>query len=355
MVLGMNNETIPTIRTPQELLDAIPPLIGFRPADSLVVVVVRNKLIYVTARVDLAALETPEGVQWLAERLTHGPDGEELDGIGVFLVGYGKTIAEPPDAEHADEPVERKRTRRAVLAMCEELGPMVKDALVVDGDTWWQVDDEAGTPGHKLPRKGRMSRILAHDDPVLSSRQELAASIAAPTGKKEDEMLEAVIDSLDLIPEEDPCLAGQKIVNLMARWHRGSPLTDAEYLSAVMTVSMGPARDEIWKILTRTKAKQYLPFWKQAMLRTPKGVRTAALAVTGIVAWIAGEGALMNICLEEAESSDPGYPLVDMLEQIAVGCLPPSYWEKMNPSLREEEPSRPAEDIHSESETLTLA
>jgi len=339
MVLGMKNETIPTIRTPQELLDAIPPLIGFRPADSLVAVVVKDKLIYVTARLDLAALETPEGVYWLAERLTHGPDGVKLENIGVFLVGYS----------------ERDRARPAVLAMCEVLGPLTKDALIVDGDTWWRIDEDTEAPGHRLPRKGRMSRMLAQDNPVMENRQELAASVSAPTGKMEDEMLEAVIDSLDLIPEEDPCLAGRRIVDLMARWRRGSPVSDVEYLSAVMTVSMGQARDEIWKILTRTKAKQYLPFWKQVMIRTPRGVRTAGLVVTGIIAWIAGEGALMNICLEEAESTDPEYPLVDMLREIAVGCLPPSYWEKMNPAPQEEESCCFTEDPRAEAQNLALA
>jgi len=211
---------------------------------------------------------------------------------------------------------------------------LTKEALVVDGDTWWRVDDEDDAPGHRLPRKGRMSRILAPDGSVMGSREELAASVAAPTGAKEDEMLEALMDSLDLIPEEDPALAGRRVIHLMEQWSRGYPVTDAEYLSAVMTVAMGPARDEIWTILTRAKAEAYLPFWIQAMSRTPTGVRTPALAVTGIIAWIAGEGALMNICLEEAESTDPEYPLVQMLRDICLGGLPPSYWDKLNPALQ---------------------
>lgn len=314
----MKNETIPKIRTPQELLDAIPPLIGFRPSDSLVAVVVRDKLVYVTARLDIAAIEEPGGAQWLAERLTHGPDGEKLTRMGVFLVGYA----------------ERGRARAAVRAMREALGEAVREALVVDGETWWRVDDQEDAEGNQVPKRGRMSTILSEGNPVMASRAELAASIAAPTGKKEDEMLEAVIDSLDLVPEEDPCQAGKRVVDLMAGWCLGKPVTDTEYLSAAVTVSMGPARDEIWKILTRARAKEYLPFWKQVMVRAPKPVRTAGLAVTGIIAWIAGEGALMNICLEEAESMDPEYPLVEMLSQISLGCLPPSYWEIMNSSLR---------------------
>ena len=327
----MNNETIPTIRTPQELVDAIPPLIGFRPADSLVAVVVRNKLIYVTARLDIAALETPEGVQWLAERLTHGPDGKPLKRIGIFLVGY----TQPGSTDLC----ERIRVQTAVLDMCQALGSLTKEALIVDSGAWWRIDEKLDTPGHKLPKKGRMSQILTHDNPVMESREELVASIAAPSGKKEDEMLEAVIDSLDLIPEEDPPLAGKRIVSLMEQWRQGRSLTDADYLSAVMTVAMGEARDAIWTVLTKEKAKQYLPFWIEALTRTPRGVRTAALAVTGIIAWIAGEGALMNICLEEAESTDPEYPLVDMLREISFGALPPSYWDKMNPALQEEEAS----------------
>jgi len=320
MVWGMKNENIPKIRTPQELLDSIPPLIGFRPTESLVAVVVRNKLIYVTARLDIAAMEEPDGPQWLAERLTHGPDGKRLTGIGVYLVGYA----------------ERGRARRAVRAMCDHLGDLTCEALVVDGDFWWRLDEEEEAPGQTQPRRGKMSRMLAGRDPVMASRAELAASVAAPVGRQEDEMLETLMESLDLVPEEDPLLAGSRVVDLMDLWCLGKSLTDAEYLSAAVTMSMSLARDEVWKILTREKAKDYLPFWKQVLTRTPHGVRTAALGVTGIVAWIAGEGALMNICLEEAEKADPEYPLVRMLSDISVGGLPPSYWKEMNSRLREE-------------------
>jgi len=316
MVLGMNNESILKIHTPSELLDAIPALIGFRPTDSLVAVVVMNKLIYVTARLDIEAIECSDGATWLAGKLTHDPDGNQLDNVGVYLVGYG----------------EADRATSAVRAMCEQLGNLTQEALVVDGDKWWRLDDDQAH-GHFVPKKGKMSRILAQDNPVMDSRDQLAGSVAAPTGAKEDQMLQLVIDSLDLVPEEDPPLAGHRLVELMEAWHKGTTVTDTQFLSAAMTVSMGMARDEVWKILTRTKAKEYLPFWKEVLLRTPHGVRTAALAVTGIIAWISGEGALMNICLEEAEATDPEYPLVDMLRHISLGCLPPSYWEKMNPGL----------------------
>jgi len=37
----------------------------------------------------------------------------------------------------------------------------------------------------------------------------------------------------------------------------------------------------------------------------------------------------MNICLEEAERTDPDHPLVSLVRQISLSYLPPSVWEKI--------------------------
>jgi len=82
-------------------------------------------------------------------------------------------------------------------------------------------------------------------------------------------------------------------------------------------------------VLTTSKAVACLPFWKEVLIRTPYPMRSAVLGVTAMVAWVAGEGALMNICIEEAEKTDPDYPLVSLVKQISMACLTPASWEEI--------------------------
>jgi hypothetical protein len=52
-----------------------------------------------------------------------------------------------------------------------------------------------------------------------------------------------------------------------------------------------------------------------------------------MVAWVAGEGALLNICLDEALVCDPTYPVIQTLSRIAARGMPPSWWDEVQPSM----------------------
>jgi len=303
---------VATLRTPQDVLEAIPCLLGFYPADCVVAVVVRSRAVHVTARWDLADAETPDGPDWFAQRLLCDSAGEAVDGVKVFLAGYG----------------ERDRASHAVQAVRDKLGGAVIDAVVVGPDSWWFANEDARAPGRPLARTGRWSALSP--GPVAASRADLARSIAAPCGQREDDMMNALVHAIDLIDEDAPVEAGRRVIRLMDAWVRDSALSDADFLSAGVAMSAGEARDEVWRQLTRGGAQAYLPFWIEVASRTPRGVRVIVLGVTGLFAWMAGEGALMNICLEEAEDTDPDFSLIRLLRQIADDCLPPASWDVLS-------------------------
>jgi len=310
------NTTMPTIRTPQDLLSGIPALVGFYPNDSMVAVVTKDTLIYVTARADLADVETPGGQAWLASRLTHDHNGTRMTGLGIYLVGYG----------------DRRRVRAVLDALKDMLGGLVRAALVVDGDRWWEADAPDGIGGKPVPRGGRFATILAEGRSVEGSRADLVASIAPIRAFNPDAVAVAVF----LVPD-DPAEAGAHIVGLMKKHASGEVLTDEDYLSAAVAAQTGDARDHVWDAIPdKPSAEEFLPFWTTVMSRVPTSLMRArldGLAVTGMVAWIAGEGALMNVCLEEAEQADTQHPLVAMLEHISQVGLPPSAWDDLKSTL----------------------
>ena len=309
-----DRQTVPKLRGPQDLLQAVPHLLGYAPADCLVAVVVRGGYHHLTLGVPLEAVDCPGGPQFVLDRMMLTRDGHRDPDFRVFLVGYG----------------ERGRALAAVRVMGQLLGDRVVDSLIVDQGRWWYADKGRQT-GRPLPRTDQPPGGMVRSCRVVS-RSELAASLAAPTGEREDIMVEALIEALDKVPD-DPVAASQLVLDSLAAWRRGEQLSDTEYVAAGVAMAAGPVRDQVWRWLTRDRAVECLPFWKQVLARTPHGVRPIVLAVTGLHAWIAGEGAVMNICCEEAEASGSQNSLVLLVDQIAQSALPSTCWEMVLDNL----------------------
>ena len=73
------------MRSPGEMVSAVPYLLGFVPTDSLVIVVLDDKRIALTARVDLADLHDADCIEQIVEAAGHA------NGTGAFLIAYGES------------------------------------------------------------------------------------------------------------------------------------------------------------------------------------------------------------------------------------------------------------------------
>src|SRR5689334_15659614 len=80
--------TAPTLRTPNDVVAAVPYLFGFHPADSLVVLAVRERSLVLQLRVDLPPPSLLEAttVQVTRAIAGHAP-------TGVIIMGYGLVVA----------------------------------------------------------------------------------------------------------------------------------------------------------------------------------------------------------------------------------------------------------------------
>ena len=302
-------DQVPKLRSPQDLLQAAPNLLGYAPIDCLVAMVTRGGTVHLTLGTPLQAVESPGGPQYVLERLMITSDGGQDWAFRVFLIGYG----------------ERGRALAAVRSMRDLLAERVVDSFIVDSGRWWFADKVGLSPGRPLPETDRWAGGMARPG-ASRSRDDLAASLAAPTGEREDAMVEVLLKALDEVPE-DPSAASQLVLDTLAAWRGGEPLSDLDYVAAGVAMAAGPARDQVWRWLSRDRAVECLPFWKQVLARTPHGARPIVLAVTGFHAWIAGDGAVLNICCEEAAASRSQNSLVLLVDQIARSALPSTCWE----------------------------
>jgi hypothetical protein len=95
-------------------------------------------------------------------------------------------------------------------------------------------------------------------------------------------------------------------------------------------------RDVGWAMMSRSAAEGHQRVWAQVVAAAPPEVASAPLALLGAAAWIGGNGALLNCCVERLERDDPGYTLGHLLAELSERALPPSLWDEMVGGLRAE-------------------
>lgn len=172
-----------TLTTPQDIIAAVPYLLGFHPCDSLVVIVAAGRRVAVVFRYDLpdpANNRDPAGD--LADHLLAAL--AQYDADEVALIGYGTA----------------RRTRPVLAAAIACLTGLltIRDALHVTGTRFWsltceqccppdgiEIDSSATVPAAQLTAGGiapypSRQAMLASDTPAPPNRIRLTTTDVGP-------------------------------------------------------------------------------------------------------------------------------------------------------------------------------
>ncbi|MDR1387752.1 MAG: DUF4192 domain-containing protein [Propionibacteriaceae bacterium] len=299
------------VRQPGDLVTLLPYLLGFEPADSLVLLVLRDQEVHLTVRFDLAtAIDRP-------------------DTVGDFLIDVQGSVA--PSAIRACAVVYAPRPAAAAAwrAVAPALAGWIDLALSVDGRRWWPADAPPGQPGRLKPRHSPLEAAAVWSGlSVADSRQALADRLAAPVSEREDELLGLRLEAMAELAEWSGAAAVDWLNALVARTGQGQPLSDQDCLRAGLLIEQAEVRDQLWRGLDVDGAPAQVRLWSEVVRRCVAGQRVLPLCVLAIVAWQAGQGALLSICHEQAAALDPGFPLVGLLDTIRDQRLPPASWRR---------------------------
>jgi len=291
-----------------DLLGIIPHLLGFHPDESLVVVVAEHGHVAVTARADLSQASPPGNVEGILARLW-----------ARFPAACGWFVAYSHDVEGAWEVL-----RRCCQALPAE---SVGAAVVVDGALWWQ---EPGARPSRLkpPESPDAVRAAFPGRAARMARAELAVSIHGPSGQSLKAAVAAVAKAEGgLVGVRD---TGALMRALLAR--DPSTLGDAECAQLIALADDPQARDQAIIAPDDESADRLVALWSRVLRVCPPGHRAQPLALLGSAAWVAGEGALVTLCLEELERGDARVPLERVLAYLVDQVVPPSTW----PQIREQ-------------------
>ena len=307
--------TVLTARTPEDVLALVPVVLGFEPAESLVMLTFGSDPPF-HARTDLPDRadevdEVDEVVAALLEPAVHHRVPR------VFLVGYGER----------DRLVDR--VVRAAIRAFRGAGIDVIDGLRTDGRRWHPVPRRPGVPAHGVPYDLSAHPFAAqavYDGRVVhGSREDLAATVAA-----DPDRVARVVGALAGLASGAPSALdeGTWAADLVGRHvaDRTAP-DDAEVARLLRGVLDVRVRDAAWSPLRRPVATEHVAFWSDVVRRAPDPLAAAPAALLAFAAWQAGHGALAWCAVDRCLEADPAYSLGRLVARILTDAIPPHAWD----------------------------
>jgi hypothetical protein len=308
------------------LLAVIPPLLGFTPTNSLVVVGVGRTAgrIQVAFRYDLP---DPPDIGAAAAIAEHATAVLARQRVAIAVaVGYGPGRLVTPVADVI---------RWAVPGAGVELRDVLR---VYEGRYWSYVCGEPSC----CPAEGVLFDASAHPAAkilasmgqlVLADRATLAATIAPLTGPSADATAQATRRAeraaARLITRAGPqALDGPGLAAVRSAigvYRDGGSIIPAighAWLSVVLTQLR--IRDDAWARMDPAHHAAHRRLWTDLVRRAQPGYIAAPACLLAVTAWQAGEGALANIALDRALTDAPDYTMALLLRDALDAGAPPS-------------------------------
>lgn len=301
-----------TARTPEDVLAMVPVVLGFQPAESMVMLTFGSDPPF-HARLDL-----PTRVADIGAMIT-----ALVDPAVHHRVPHALLVAYSTRARFAD------RALLATARALEKAGVGIIDRLRADGRRWYAVPSRPGVPTHGVPYDLSAHRFAAQavfDGRVLHrSREELAASIVAEPGR-----VAGVVAALAALTDEPaPALeeglwARELVVRHVAE---GTSPEDGEVARLLRGMLDLRVRDAAWSPLCRANAHQHVAFWTDVVRRTPDPMLPAPAALLAFAAWQLGHGALAWCAVDRCMEVDEHYSLGELVAELLTRAVPPDSWE----------------------------
>jgi hypothetical protein len=326
----MPNTHRPTlsVRSPADLIAAVPYLLGFHPADSLVVVAMRGTRVAFAVRYDLpAAGDPPPAVAAQAGHVARVVCRQGVDSATVL--GYGPAARVTPGVA-------------ALVTALGARGTTVLDELrVTDGRFWSYRCAELsccpaeGTACHPdgsvvaaaatfagqvaLPDRAALVTRLS---PVGGPERAVIRAATAVAEQRRHDLLSSAAPS-DVVGGRALRRAGETAVREALRRHRDGAVLDVDdvaWLGVVLTHL--PVRDRAWE--QTGEQDWHVSLWTDVVRRVEPGYVAAPACLLAFAAWRTGQGALASVALERAREQQPDYPMAVLLDEVLQPGLPPS-------------------------------
>lgn len=308
-----------------ELAAAVPHLLGFRPAESIVLLGFVGEgggRLGLTVRADLPP---PEHRRAAARDLARRVVTDRPDGVVAVVV------SEAPDDTDGLPHHELLREVRAAL---DGAAVPVREAVLVRRGRWWSYDCRLPccAPGVGTPLPEEVTELAAAavvaGIVVEPDRQALVRRIARTTGREAAAMA-AVSDRVGAWLADEPGTAGRSwayILSAVSGCRPGSGslrLADRDVARVVWGLIDIGVRDRALGLALGEDAAAAEVLWTECTRRAPAPLDAAPATLLAVSAWLRGDGAMAGVALDRALESRPTYTLARLLADGLFACLRP--------------------------------
>ena len=329
---------------PGDLVTLIPYLLGYHPAESLVLAVLAGRRVRMCARLDLVDATHPEVLRAAVANLTRSEQSAAL-----ILIAYS-----------SDRQLSCSVLDRAMAELNGRDDAVVLEALYADGRRWWSRScGEGCCPADGTPYDASDSPVAAEAVfaglCVASGREAIAASVAGPPSadwpglrvrltELEEASASAALSRSDPSDTRLGELSVSKRQRLMQQLVQTAtrpevvgdqPDEDTALLLALLTRDVA-VRDAAWALISPLDAEAHIALWSRVVSRCVPELAGGPLCLLGVAAWIGGNGTLQMCCVDRAQQLDPGYSMAELLSELNRRAVPPVLWNDIAPGLRGE-------------------
>ena len=307
-------------RTPVDLLALVPLVLGFHPADSVVLLTFGGPGGSFHARVDLPVSRgEQEGV---ADALAEAVAANHLAQAALVLYSDDEQVCAAMAA--------------AVLERLEGLGCEVLDVLRADDGCWFRLPED-GSPGspYDLQTHPFTARHVFEGKVVHGDRAALADTLI---GTDEDDAIAVALSATRFADVLLHLHDEAAVLRTEARWVRrrvrqrvrdGSPLDVGDAARMLVLAAFKPTRDVAWAEVTRPGATPHVELWRELVRRAPRHLVPGAASLLSFAAWQAGDGALAWCAIDRALEVDPDCTLAQLVAELLTAAVPPDVWEPL--------------------------
>lgn len=293
------------IRGPEDLLAAVPIVLGFEPEDSLVMMTVAG-VRALHARADL-----PPGDQQAAEAALEALLGAARRN-GVATVAF---------ALYTPDPVHARRVGRRIVDAFLGARIRVVDCLRVHDGRWWVAfGRRTGVPGWGVPFDATShpfrAQAVLEGLVTLGSRDELVAGLAPDVAAIAE--VEAALGAAAELGES------QLDAVIDAGLAEGRVSATDQLAALLVSLRKARLRDRAWTRIVPGRGADHVRLWTWVLRRTP-GIHAADVgAILAFAAWRQGQGALAWCALDRCLEANPDHSLGRLVASVLEQALPPS-------------------------------
>jgi hypothetical protein len=304
------------VQSPDELLAAVPHVLGFKPEDSIVLVPFRPGL--PITRVDLPRTPADREEVWGA---LSGPYGRHAwPGARLAIVCITE---DRRSAELASQHLSNR---------LQDVGITTDIRLWSDGERWSEFN--TGQTGLQTPSTAERIAavtVLSGAAQPAASRESLAVSLVGDREPIAQLLLAARAAAAASTPAAERDWALDRLDQFHADGNRLSDVDGARMLAALETIS---TRDALWEDMSRENSTSHMAIWTDLTRRGPDEVRAAPASLLGFASWLHGDGAKAWCALDQVPADRP-YSMAAIVASALQNGLHPREWERHQAQMRE--------------------